>query len=177
MTLTAAIAVCMAVTASLAYSAWRFPARFPRAATFVAVAVPLGLVAALLRGHDRSRAGQSFQVVGQYAFLLDTLRIGAGTGADVRIPAPSGSRLGSGLVAVHFTPNDSLLIVRAEPGAPPVVVGDRMLAAAPVGRSASVTVARAGAAPVAVRVAMPWWPLGCAVNASSAPRGSAFAPA
>jgi cell division protein FtsW (lipid II flippase) len=167
MTLTAAIVVCMAVTASLAYWAWRFPARFPRAAAFVAVAVPLGLVAALLRGHDRSRAGQSFQVVGQYAFLLDTLRIGAGTGADVRIPAPSGSRLGSGLVAVHFTPNDSLLIVRAEPGAPPVVVGDRMLAAAPVGRSASVTVARAGAAPVAVRVAMPWWPLGCVTRIPS----------
>ena len=88
MTLTAAIVLCMAVTASLGYWAWRFPARFPRIATLVVVAVPLGLLSAMLRGRAVA-SNQSFQVVGQYAFLLDTLRIGSGPDADVRIPAPS----------------------------------------------------------------------------------------
>ena len=87
MTLTAAIMLGMAVTAALTYLAWRHPARLPRIATFVAVVVPLALLGAMLRGRDASRSTQSVQVVGQYAFLLDTLRIGSGPGADVRIPA------------------------------------------------------------------------------------------
>ena len=105
MTLTAAIVLSMAVTASLALWAWRFPARFPRLATFVAVVVPLALASALLRGRNVSDAGQSLQVVGQYGFLLDTMRIGSGPGADVRIPSPNNGRNGAGLVAVHFRPN------------------------------------------------------------------------
>ena len=94
MTLTAAIVLCMAVTASLAFWAWRFPARLPRVATLLVVAAPMLFFGALVRGRGDGRSGRSLQVIGQYAFLLDTLRIGAGPGADVRIPAPSGGRGG-----------------------------------------------------------------------------------
>ena len=100
MTLTGAIMLSMAVTAALGFLAWRYPARFPRFATFVAVAFPLALLGAMLRGRDASRSTQSVQVVGQYAFLLDTLRIGSSPGADVRIPAPNNGRSGTGMVSV-----------------------------------------------------------------------------
>ena len=161
MTLTAAIVLSMAVTAVLAFLTWRIPARVSRVATLVVVGVPLALLVELLRGRNASLSSQSLQVVGQYAFLLDTLRIGSGSGADVRIPAPNNGRSGTGLVSVHIGPNDTSVVVRAEPGAPPVRAGQRVLAAAPVGRSATIVVSRGGAAPATVRAAMPWWPIGC----------------
>jgi cell division protein FtsW (lipid II flippase) len=164
MTLTLAILVCLAVTGALAYAAWRFPARLPRAATFVVVGVPFVLLTVLLRGRADVLSGQSLQVVGQYGFLLDTLRIGAGGKADVRIPAPSGGHGGTGPVAVFFRPNDSSIVVRAESGAPPTVVGDKVLAAAKVGRNATVVLTRASGEASAVRVVMPWWPIGCATR-------------
>jgi cell division protein FtsW (lipid II flippase) len=167
MTLTAAIVLSVAVTASLAYWAWRFPARFPRVTTLVAVIVPLALFWTLLRGRNASVSGQSFQVIGQYGFLLDTLRIGSGPDADVRVPASSNGRGGTGLVAVHFRPNDSSIVARAEPGAPPVVAGERVLAAAPISRSATLVLTRAGSPPVTVRATMPWWPLGCTTRIAS----------
>jgi cell division protein FtsW (lipid II flippase) len=167
MTLTAAIILSIAATAALSYWAWRFPARFPRVATLAAVAVPLLLLGTLLRGRNASRSTQSLQVIGQYAFLLDTLRIGSAPGADVRIPSPSSGRGGGGLVSVHFRPNDSSIVVRAEPGAPPVVTGDRVLAAAALGRSATMSLSRTGSAPVSVHAGMPWWPLGCATRLAS----------
>jgi cell division protein FtsW (lipid II flippase) len=167
MTLTAAIVLCMAVTASLAFWAWRFPARLPRAVTLLAVAAPLLFLGSLVRGRGDGRSGRSLQVIGQYGFLLDTLWIGAGPGADVRIPAPSGGRGGTGLVAVHFRPNDALLTVHAEAGAPPVVVGGRVLAAARVGQDATLAVSRAGSAATSIRVGMPWSPLGCATRIAS----------
>jgi cell division protein FtsW (lipid II flippase) len=167
MTLTAAILLCMAVTASLGYWAWRFPARFPRVATLIGVSVPLALLAMILRGRDASRSGQSLQVIGQYAFLLDTLRIGADPGADVRIPAPSGGWSGSGVVAVHFAPNDQSLSIHAAPGSPPVVVGEQVLGAARLGRSAAIAVGRSGTAPVTIQAAMPWWPIGCTTRIAS----------
>ena len=120
MTLTIALLIAIAVTAAIAYGGWRFPTRWPRAATFVVVAAPLALLAAVLRGREDGRAGQSLQVVGQYGFLLDTLRIGSGGNADIRIPAPSGGRMGTGLVSVYFRPNDTSLVVRAGASAPPV---------------------------------------------------------
>ena len=85
MTLTAAIVLSMGVTAALAFWAWRLPTRIPRFATLVVVGVPLALLVELLRGRNASLSSQSLQVVGQYAFLLDTLRIGSGSGADVRV--------------------------------------------------------------------------------------------
>ena len=161
MTLTAAIVLSMAVTGALAFWAWRLPARFPRVATLVVVAVPLALLVEMLRGRNASLSSQSLQVVGQYAFLLDTLRIGSGSGADVRIPAPNNGRSGTGLVSVHVGPNDTSVVVRAEAGAPPVVAGQRVLAAAAVGRSASISLSRSAAAASTVHAAMPWWPIGC----------------
>ena len=113
------------------------------------------------------RSGQSLQVIGQYAFLLDTLRIGAGPGADVRIPAPSGGRGGTGLVSVHFRPNDSSFVVRAAAASPPVVVGDRVLAAAPVGRGATLALTPGRRRRRRVSVAMPWWPIGCTTRIAS----------
>ena len=89
MTLAAAVVLCMATTAALAYGAWRYPDRFPRLATLAAIAVPFALLALVLRDRPEARSGHGMQVVGQYAFLLDTVRIGAAPGADVRIPAPS----------------------------------------------------------------------------------------
>ena len=167
MTLTAAILVSMAVTASLAYWAWRFPTRFPRVATFVAVVIPLALVGLTLRGRSVARSGESLQVIGQYGFLLDTMRIGSGPDADVRIPSPNNGRSGTGLVAVHFRPNDSSIVVRTAAGAPPTTVGDRVLGAAVVGRSASIVITKGGVAPVTVRARMPWWPLGCTTRLAS----------
>ena len=161
MTLAAAILLAVAATAAVAYWAWRTQGRLARVATFAVALTPLGLLGLLLRNRPEAGSGRSLQVIGQYAFLLDTVRIGATPGADVRIPAPSGGRGNTGLVSVHFTPNDSALVVHASPGAPPVAVGDVVLAAAPVGSSAKVVLARAGAAPVEIHVRMPWWPLGC----------------
>ena len=123
MTLTAAIVLGTAVTAALAFFAWRLPARFPRVATLVVVALPLALLVKILSGRDVSLSSQSLQVVGQYAFLFDTLRIGSGPGADVRIPAPNNGRSGTGLVSIHVEPNDTSVVVRAEAGAPSVVAG------------------------------------------------------
>src|SRR5688572_31367732 len=120
MTLTVALLLAVTVTAAIAFAAWRFPTRFPRVATLIVVATPMLLLAAMLRGRTDGRSGQSLQVVGQYAFLLDTLHIGAGPTADVRIPSPSGGRTGTGSVSVHFRPDDSSLVVRTEAGAPPV---------------------------------------------------------
>ena len=102
MTLTAAIVLSMGVTAVLALLTWRIPARISRVATLVVVGVPLALLVELLRGRNASLSSQSLQVVGQYAFLLDTLRIGSGSGADVRIPAPNNGRSGTGLVSVEY---------------------------------------------------------------------------
>ena len=106
----------MAVTAALAYGAWRFPNRLARTATLITLGVPLALLALVMRGRA-DRSGYSLQVIGQYAFLLDTVRIGAGQGVDVRIPAPSGGRSGTGPVSVHYRPNDSSFVVRAATGA------------------------------------------------------------
>ena len=167
MTLTAAIVIGVAVAASLAFVAWRFPARFPRALTFIVVAVPLALLGATLRGHSAAPLSQSLQIVGQYAFLLDTLRIGSGPGADVRIPAPNNGRSGTGLVSVHFTPNDTSVVVRAQEGAPPVVAGRRVLGAAAIGRSATIVLSRTGEATATVSAGMPWWPIGCTTRIMS----------
>src|SRR5689334_22298109 len=152
MTLTIAIVLGMLVTAALAYGAWRFPLRFPRVATLIAIATSLVLLAAVMRGRSDGRSEYSLQVVGQYAFLLDTVRIGAGQGVDVRIPAPSSGRAGTGPVSVHFRPNDSSFVVRAGAGAPPVSVGGRVLSAAVVGRSATLSLTKAGAAAATVHV-------------------------
>ena len=161
MTLTVALLIAIVATAAIAYGAWRFPTRFPRAATLAVVATPLLLLGAVLRGRADGRAGQSLQVVGQYGFLLDTLRIGAGANADVRIPAPSGGRMGTGSVSVFYRPNDSSIVVRTAAAAPPVTVGDVVVGAAPIGRSATLAVSRAGSGPTSVAVSMPWWPIGC----------------
>ena len=139
MTLTIAIILGTLLTAALAYGAWRFPARLPRVATLIAIAVPLVLLAAVMRGRSDGRSRYSLQVVGQYAFLLDTVRIGAGQGVDVRIPAPSSGRSGTGNVSVYFRPNDSSFVVRASAGAPPVSAGGRVLSAAATGRSTAVS--------------------------------------
>ena len=167
MTLTVALLLAVTVTAVVAYAASRFPTRFPRVATLIVVATPMLLLAAMLRGRTDGRSGQSLQVVGQYAFLLDTLRIGAGPTADVRIPSPSGGRTGSGSVSVHFAPDDSSLVVRTAQGAPPVTAGEAVLAAARIGRQASLGLSRTGGGAVAVSVAMPWWPIGCATRIES----------
>lgn len=167
MTLTAAIAASFAVTAALVYWAWRHPGRFPRAATLVVVLVPFFLLTAVLRGRPETHDGDSLQVVGQYAFLLDTLRIGAGPDADVRIPAPSTGRGGTGLVAVHFRSDDSSIVVKAGPGSPPVVTDGYVLAAGAVGRGATIVLARPNQAPVTLRIEMPWWPLGCTTRLAS----------
>ena len=164
MTLAAAIVLSVAATAGAAYWAWRSPGPFVRLATLLAVSVPLALLTLLLRNRPEARSGHTLQVVGQYAFLLDTIRIGATPSADVRIPAPSSGRGGTGAISVHFRPDDSALVVHAGPGAPPVATGDVVLAAAPVGRSAEVTLAHPNAAPVTVGVSMPWWPFGCTVR-------------
>jgi len=167
MTLAAAIVACMAVTAALAYAAWRLPHRLPWLASLLAVLAPLGLLTALLRDGPEARSGYTMQVVGQYAFLLDTVRIGAGAGVDVRIPAPSGGRAGTSAVSVHFEPDDSLLAVHAGTGAPPVFVSGRVLAAAPTGRRTTVALARAGDRPATLQVTMPWWPFGCTTRVPS----------
>ena len=161
MTLTIALVLSVLVTGALAYGVWRFPTRLPRIATLMAVGAPLVLLAAVMRGRSDARSGYSLQVVGQYAFLLDTVRVGAGPGADVRIPGPSGGRGASGPVSVYFRPNDSSFVVRAGSGAPPVLAGGRVLAAAAVGRNTTLALTKAGAAAVTVRIGMPWWPLGC----------------
>ena len=161
MTLAAAILLSVATTGAVAYWTWRTSGRLARATTLAVVGMPLGLLGLLLRNRPEARSGHTLQVVGQYAFLLDTIRIGAIPGADVRIPAPSSGRGSTGLVSVHFTPNDSALVVHASAGAPPIAAGDVVLAAAPIGRSATVALSRAGAAPVTLHVSMPWWPLGC----------------
>jgi hypothetical protein len=167
MTLTLAILIGMIVTAALAYGAWRFPSRFPAIVSAAAVLTPLLLLGAVMRGRSDTRSGYSIQVIGQYAFLLDTVRIGAGPGVDVRIPAPSSGRSGTGPVSVHFRPNDSSFVVRAGAGSPPVVAGGRVLGAAPVGRSTALTLTKAGGAAIAVHVGMPWWPIGCATRIAS----------
>jgi len=161
MTLAVALLVSVATTAAAGYWAWRSRGRLTRLATLAVVAVPLALLTVLLRNRPEARSGHTMQVVGQYAFLLDTVRIGAAAGADVRIPAPSSGRANTGLISVHFTPNDSSLVVRAGAGAPPVTVGEVVLAAVPVGRGVDVSLARAASRTVAVRIAMPWWPIGC----------------
>lgn len=167
MTLAVALVVCMAVVAGLAYWAWRFPGRFPRAVALLAVLTPLGLLAALLRDGPEARSGYTMQVVGQYAFLLDTVRIGAGPTADIRIPAPSGGRAGTSAISVRFEPNDSLVAIHAGAGAPPVFVGARVLAATAVGRRATIVLARGGDRPATLDVSMPWWPLGCTTRVPS----------
>jgi hypothetical protein len=65
MTLTTAIVLSVAVTAALAFLAWRLPARFPRVATLVVVAVPFALLVKILSGRNVSLSSQSLQVVGQ----------------------------------------------------------------------------------------------------------------
>ena len=120
MTLTIAVVLSVLMTGVLAYAAWRSPPRFTRVATLVAVGTPLMLLMAVMRrGRSDARSTYSLQIVGQYAFLLDTVRIGAGPGVDVHIPAPGGGRGGSGPVSVYFRPNDSSFVVRAGSGAPP----------------------------------------------------------
>ena len=123
MTLAAAIVLSVAATAGAAYWAWRSPGRFVRLATLLAVSVPLALLTLLLRNRPEARSGHTLQVVGQYAFLLDTIRIGATPSANVRIPAPSSGRGATGAISVHFQPHDSALVIHAGPGAPPVAVG------------------------------------------------------
>ena len=170
MTLTAAIVLCMAVTAALAFWAWRFPARSSacrdaRRRRGSARACS----ARLLRGRD-AIAGRASRSRSSVSTRSCSTRFASapGPGADVRIPAPSGGRGGTGLVSVHFEPNDSSLVVRAEAGAPPVVVGDRVLgAAARRPKCDDRVVARAGTAPAPVRAAMPWWPLGCTTRIAS----------
>ena len=162
MTLSLALLVCLFVTAVVAVWSWRAPARLAWARTPAVVLTPLALLIALARGESTHGSGYSLQVIGQYAFLLDTVRVGSGPQADVRIPAPSQGRGAVGSVTVHFAPEDSSLVIRAGRGAPPAFVDGAIVGATPLGRAAAVRVSRGnGSDAVQLDVRMPWWPLGC----------------
>jgi cell division protein FtsW (lipid II flippase) len=157
--MTLAIALTACVLAALACSVLATSAtpRGRRVLTFVAVIVPLAMLGSILRRHRDASPADTFQVVGQFAPAADTLVIGRGSAADIRV---SNIDADSSAV-VRLIPDGAAerLRVEATPGMTVVFDGDRPINAARIGRRAAITLF--GRDTVRLDVRTPRWPLSC----------------
>jgi cell division protein FtsW (lipid II flippase) len=161
MTLAVALLGALVVAALAALAARRSPPAAARGWTLLAALAPLAgawLVAGRAPPDD---AAWRAQLAGQYAPLLDTLRLGTGAGADVRLPsdAPVAVRAWYDLAGGAFA-------VRADAGATPVLVDGAPVNALPLGRTSEIRVG--GARPLAITSATPRWPLPCLLGLARA---------
>ncbi|MDF1506544.1 hypothetical protein, partial [Roseisolibacter sp. H3M3-2] len=124
--------------------------------TLLAAAAPLAGAWLVVGRAPRDDAAWRAHLVGQYAPLLDTLRVGGGTDADVRLPDRRAAP------RAWYDPTSATFARRVDRGAAPVDADGAPVNALPLGRSAEIRVG--GASGVSVASATPRWPLPCLVG-------------
>jgi hypothetical protein len=157
MTLAIALAACVLATIACSVLSMFATPRGRQALTLAAILVPLAMLAAILRRHQDASPVDTFQVVGQFAPATDTLVIGRGGEADVRvanIDADSAS-------VIRLVPDRAAgrLGVETTAGMTVVFAGDRPINAAPVGARSAITLMGRDTLHVVMRT--PRWPLSC----------------
>src|SRR5689334_5920805 len=85
MTLFIALTACVLAAAACSVLSMSATTRGRQVLTFVAIVVPLAMLVAILRRHRDASPADTFQVVGQFAPATDTLILGRGGNADVRL--------------------------------------------------------------------------------------------
>ena len=157
MTIAIALAACVLAAAACSVLATSATARGRQILTFVAIVVPLAMLGAILRRHRDASPVDTFQVVGQFAPANDTLTVGRGGNADIRvatIDADSES-------VIRLIPDRSPdgLRVETTDGMTVVFDGSRPINAAPIGARASITLL--GRDTFRLWSRTPRWPLSC----------------
>ncbi|HEV8216724.1 MAG TPA: hypothetical protein VGP95_12840, partial [Gemmatimonadaceae bacterium] len=157
MTLAIALAACLLAVAACSILSMSATTRGRQLLTLVVVITPLAMLGAILRPHRDASPADTFQVVGQFAPANDTLLIGSGHQADVRISAIDAD---SGSV-IRLIPDRSpgRLRVETTPGMSVVFDGDRPVNAAPIGARATIDLI--GRDTIRLSVRTPHWPLSC----------------
>ncbi len=157
MTFALALLSCVAAAVLFGLASKRLAASSQWVATLGAVLVPLGALVFMVRGHVATSTPDSFQVLGQFAPSGDSISVGRGSRADVRI-----SWLATDTTSVVWVARDVVTgrrRVTASAGAPVVFANGSPVNAARVGRAATLTLL--GTDSTVVRITTPRWPLTC----------------
>ena len=159
MSLALALLGALAVAAFAALRARRGAPGAARAEALLAALAPLAGAWMVAGRAPRDDAAFRAQLLGQYAPLLDTLRLGSGPAADVRALAADARALA---LRAWYDPAGAAFSLRVDAGSMPVLADGAPVNALPLGRSAELRVG--GARPLAITSATPRWPLPCLVG-------------
>ncbi|GLC25823.1 hypothetical protein rosag_23360 [Roseisolibacter agri] len=122
-----------------------------------AALVPLALAWLVAGRAPRDDAAFRAQLAGQYAPLLDTLRLGSAPTADVRLPAPDERAVA---LRAAYDVSGGTLALRVDTAAAPVLANGAPVNALPLGRSAEIRLG-VGRQTVVITSTTPRWPLTC----------------
>jgi len=148
MTLALLIAVALLVTAILARIAAKTRLLPPPMLVLAVVSVPLICFAYLQTRARPLRSPLSFEVLGQFHSLADTITFGAGSRPDV-VLSESPMR-----VAIAYDVATGEIAVSVREGADPVVWSGRPVNGAPLRRSTTISTNDRS---ISMRITRPWW--------------------
>ena len=157
MTLAIAVAACVLAAVACSLLSMSATPRGRQVLTLAAIVVPLAMLGAILRRHRDAAPVDTFQVVGQFAPATDTLVIGRGSDADVRVANVDADS--ASLIRLIPDRSPGRLRVETTPGMTVVFDGDRPINAAPIGARSTITLV--GRDTVRVSSRTPRWPLSC----------------
>jgi hypothetical protein len=160
MTLAIALAACVLAAAACSVLSLSATSRVRQLLTLAAILVPLAMLGAIVRRHRDASPVDTFQVVGQFAPASDTLILGRGSNADVRI----GTIDADSDAVVRLMPQRASGALRVETtdGMTVVFDGARPINAAPIGARAAI--ALLGRDTLRISARMPRWPVSCLVG-------------
>ncbi|MGZ8458445.1 MAG: hypothetical protein ACXWZ4_17705, partial [Gemmatirosa sp.] len=165
MTLAVALLAALLTAALAALAARRTGPRSAWRWSLLAALVPLAGAWIVAGRAPRDDAAFRAQLVGQYAPLLDTLRLGGARIADVRLPTPDERAVA---LRAAYDLRAGTMAVRVDTSAAPVLANGVPVNALPLGRSADIRVG--GARPVTIESRTPRWPLTCLLGMDRACR-------
>ena len=171
MTLAAALLGALIAAALAALAARRTGPRAAWRWTLLAALAPLAGAGLVAGRAPRDDAAFRAQLVGQYAPLLDTLRLGSAPAADVRLPAPDERAVA---LRASYDLHAGTLALRVDTASAPVLANGVPVNALPLGRTAEIRVG--GARPLVITSTTPRWPLTCllGMDRAHAPRSMAW---
>ncbi|MEP7000324.1 MAG: hypothetical protein ABI969_07580, partial [bacterium] len=151
-----ALLACVAAAVGSALASKRLATSQQWLATIGAVLVPLAALVVMVRGHVTKATPDTFQVLGQFAPVSDSIAVGRNSRADVRIPW-----LATDTLSVVWIVRDSTgrRHVIANRGSAVVFANGVPVNALRARRTTTLTLL--GKNTSEVRIAMPRWPLSC----------------
>jgi cell division protein FtsW (lipid II flippase) len=165
MTLAVALLAALLTAALAALAARRSGPRAAWRWSLLAALVPLAGAWLVAGRAPRDDAAFRAQLVGQYAPLLDTLRLGGAPAADVRLPTPDERALA---LRAAYDLRAGTMAVRVDSAAAPVLANGVPVNALPLGRSSEIRVG--GGRPITIASRSPRWPLPCLLGMDRACR-------